>query len=549
MRVRPGNQPIPSTGKSGIAPMRTLHKEVVPPFPKGDQTPSGNRSVFEHFFNSLDEAILLTDGQGVILAINPAASRLLADGAGGSKFHAGLAMENCLDPAAGRSMITALRELSEGKPAVKCDFSSIANQGQRQSARIRSLGGSPDGPRTLCWNLEQPGFRVGGDGLTDGDPQSALERKIAALQSASEAKDQFLAVLSHELRTPLTAVLGAASEMESAQLPADVRQTVEMIRRNAELEARLIDDLLDLSRVNTGKLRLTRQTIDAHAALHGALDICHSELNAKQLNVELDLRAADHHVSADSARLQQVFWNLLKNTVKFTPAGGRIILRTQNTDQQALRIQIQDNGRGIEPEMLPRIFDAFQQGSAPANHGSGGLGLGLTISRMLIEAHEGTIFAASDGVGSGTAFTIDLDTVPAPPVMTELASVVLPNSPPRRIRWILLVEDHHDTALILRRLLEGHDYQVRIADSVHGALAAAGEQPFDLLISDIGLPDGSGLELMRSLQKIQPIKGVALTGFGRDDDVQNSRDAGFYAHITKPVNFKRLQAVIREAEL
>jgi len=559
-----GNQPFQASGDARVilplqsmpGPLRTLQREVATLHRHVDQLvqskPAHDPKIYQHFFDSLDEAILLTDGQGMILAANTAATKLLAEGAAESKFLAGQSLRQLLDQAALHSMNEALRELGEGKLSAMCILSPIQNQGvaHRPAARISVLAASPEDQPLLCWKLERARMRDGAESSTDGQPQSALEEQVAALQSANEAKDQFLAVLSHELRTPLTAVLGAASAMEhEQQLPADARHTAEMIRRNAELEARLIDDLLDLSRVRSGKLRLTCQTTDVHAAMHSALDICQSELNAKQLHVELELGATDHFVIADNARLQQVFWNLIKNAAKFTNSGGHIVLRSENTDRQTIRIQIQDDGRGIEPEMLPRIFDAFQQGNTSTNHGFGGLGLGLAISRMLIDAHEGTLSAASEGTGRGTTFTIELETVPPPPRKTELASVVLPGAPPRRIREILLVEDHHDTAEILRRLLEGREYQVRIADSVRSALQATGEQHFDLLICDIGLPDGNGLELMRALRKIRPIKGVALTGFGRDDDVQKSRDAGFYAHITKPVNFNQLQAVIREAEM
>src|SRR5881394_793840 len=217
------------------------------------------------------------------------------------------------------------------------------------------------------------------------------------------AKDQFLAMLSHELRTPLTPVLASALELENEpDVRQDVRESLKMIRRNVELEARLIDDLLDLTRIDRGKVQLNFEVVDAHTLLQNALEICQPEIDRKHLTPSLNLSAKRVHMRADSARLQQIFWNLINNAVKFTPSDGQISISTSNTSKGELRVEIADTGLGIESEELPKIFDAFEQGGRTQ---LGGLGLGLAISKTLVEAHDGTITAESGGRDKGAKFT------------------------------------------------------------------------------------------------------------------------------------------------
>src|SRR5213075_786849 len=214
------------------------------------------------------------------------------------------------------------------------------------------------------------------------------------------AKDQFLAMLSHELRTPLTPVLASALALESEPgLPKDIRESLQMIRRNVELEARLIDDLLDLTRIDRGKVQLNFEVVDAHTLLQSALEICQAEIDRKHLTRSLNLGAQKVHMRADPARLQQIFWNLINNAVKFTPRNGQIIITTSNDSKGQLHVEIADTGLGIEAEALPKIFDAFEQGGRSR---MGGLGLGLAISKTLVEAHKGTITAQSAGRNGGS---------------------------------------------------------------------------------------------------------------------------------------------------
>jgi CheY-like chemotaxis protein len=278
--------------------------------------------------------------------------------------------------------------------------------------------------------------------------------------------------------------------------------------------------------------------------LKAALDIIQGDVIVKRLEVSLGLWAEAHHVWADPARLQQVCWNLLKNAVKFTPEGGRISLRSSNTDGGRWRVEITDTGIGIDPQTLPRLFHAFEQGERATTRQFGGLGLGLTISKALVDLHGGTLAAASEGRDRGATLTLELGTVataavPAPPDRQDSGA-----SRPRQCR-ILLVDDHADTLRTLARLLRGLGYQIETATSVSSALRAAGNGRFDLLISDIGLPDGSGLDIMNEARARFDLKGIALSGYGMDEDVRKSRQAGFDEHLTKPINFHLLEAAIR----
>jgi signal transduction histidine kinase/CheY-like chemotaxis protein len=368
-------------------------------------------------------------------------------------------------------------------------------------------------------------------------------------ETATRYKDRFLAMLSHELRTPLTPVLAAASVLRNdASLSQRTRDDLEMIHRNVALEVRLIDDLLDLTRISKGKLEFRFETEDVHALLLNTIDMCRDEAGAKRLTIKQELRATHHHVGADGARLRQVFWNLLKNSVKFTPDDGRVTVRTADGNDGRVIVEVTDTGVGIEPSFLPHVFDAFQQGGTTVTRSYGGLGLGLAISKALVEAHHGRLEAHSDGQGRGATFRIELPAVAAPVTVAAPQAEPIAAHETQRARplEILLVEDHYDTARVLKRLLDGSGYHVRTADSVNAALAVAATEPVDLLVSDLGLPDGTGFDLMRQLMQRRPLKGIALSGFGTDQDIERSREAGFACHLTKPVDFRRLEEAIEQ---
>ena len=370
------------------------------------------------------------------------------------------------------------------------------------------------------------------------------------LIAANAAKDQFLAQLSHELRSPLTPVIAMVGELE-AEVPDSkpVKEALEVVRRNVELEARLIDDLLDVTRISKGKLQLSFEPISIHQILQRAYEICRKEIETKNLEVSFALRASHPYVAGDPARLQQVFWNLIKNSVKFTPEKGRITIETLNRAPDKIEVCIIDTGIGIEPDAIGKIFNAFEQGQSDITKRFGGLGLGLTISKTLIDAHGGRIRVQSQGKDQGATFTVELNTSEIPVERDgdgEAPTADRKREPGVSSHWrVLLVDDHHDTCLGMKRMLERRGYEITIAHSAEQAAEKVRTQDFDLLISDIGLPDRSGYELMREVRLSKPLPGIALSGFGSEQDVNQAREAGFAEHLTKPINFERLEKTIQ----
>jgi HAMP domain-containing protein/signal transduction histidine kinase/CheY-like chemotaxis protein len=357
------------------------------------------------------------------------------------------------------------------------------------------------------------------------------------------AKDQFLAMLSHELRTPLTPVLASALALEHEKTsPEQMQESLQIIRRNVELEARLIDDLLDLTRISKGKVQLNFEIVDAHTLLRNALEICQSDIEQKHLDLRLNLAAKKVHLRADPARVQQIFWNLIKNAVKFTPKDGQISISTSNERHGQLRVEVADTGVGIEPEALPKIFDAFEQGGRTK---LGGLGLGLAISKALVEAHKGSISVESAGKNQGSKFTLLFETCAKADAQT--APAIQRVLPQRQAMRVLLVEDHEDTNRSLTRLLQLRGYHVQSARDVRSALALTESSEFDVLISDLGLPDGNGIDLMRAIQTNRPLLGIALTGYGMEEDIRKSREAGFKHHLVKPIDVNMLDSFLQES--
>jgi len=407
-----------------------------------------------------------------------------------------------------------------------------------------------------------------------GESRAALAASEEDLRLANKEKDNFFAVLSHELRTPLTPALAAVAMLQDDEtLPPNVRAELEMIRRNIEVEARLIDDLLDINRIVRGKLDLHRQVVNVRSLLEHALhNYCAGAAAKKNIRVSTEMTATETHVFADSSRLTQVFWNLLQNACKFTPEGGAIDVRVYNeyrriaTNQPApsqtadgslaeLIVQIRDTGMGIRAETLPRIFNAFEQGARSRNRVFGGLGLGLSISRAIMEMHGGSITASSEGKDKGATFTIRLHTV-KPVIIAghpERLPAVSPEQIPTRPMCVLVVEDHLDTAEQFARLLRRSGHEVICARSIREAQKYAMMTPapdracaFDILISDLDLPDGSGRDLMRNLGKRYPIRGIAISGHGMKEDIESSIAAGFSDHITKPVDWQELKTAMQK---
>lgn len=365
-------------------------------------------------------------------------------------------------------------------------------------------------------------------------------------QRASQAKDHFLAVLSHELRTPLTPVLMAASAIEKDQLlPSEFKADISMIRRNVELEARLIDDLLDLTTISNGKVQLQSRSVNANELVIQADLIVRSELEPTHPRVALDLQAKNAHVEGDSTRMQQIFWNLLKNAVKFTPPEGEVRVTTSNPTSDTWRLEVADTGKGISQEELPHIFNAFEQGNRLVSKRFGGLGLGLAISKALADLHGGTLSATSDGIGSGAKFVFEMPLDLTPADRTPSFQTPPATDRPSGMR-ILLVEDHESTGSVMIRLLKKRGYHPLLASSLSEAFKLAKNNEFDLVISDLGLPDGTGFELMRELKARYDLRGIALSGYGMEEDVQQALEAGFMKHFTKPVNLEQLDEALQE---
>lgn len=368
-------------------------------------------------------------------------------------------------------------------------------------------------------------------------------------RDAIRQKDQFMAVLSHELRTPLAPILTAVDLLRRVpRLDTDTHALIEMIGRNTSLEARLIDDLLDTTRIEQGRMTLERGLIDLEVVLTQAAEVCRSDMEAGKVALTVDSAGGPFFVHADPVRLQQVFWNLLRNAIMFSRAGGEVLIRCRREDDASVVIEVSDGGVGIDAGLLPSLFTPFRQGDEDQVREFGGLGLGLSICKTIVEPHGGTIAAKSDGRGKGATFTVGMPLLvgvrPAPADIETTSTDS--DSPTGRLR-ILLVEDHADGGLAMSQLLKADGHAVDWVRDLAGGLDLARRQPFDLLISDLGPPDGSGLDLMRTLRhQGSTLPGFSLSGYGQEQDVTQSREAGFTRHLTKPANFHALRAAIRE---
>jgi PAS domain S-box-containing protein len=375
-------------------------------------------------------------------------------------------------------------------------------------------------------------------------------RKIEAAkveaERANKAKDDFLAVLSHELRTPLTPALAAASYLADhvSNLPTDLREEIATIRRNIQLEARLIDDLLDFTRIIRGKMELHFEVVDAHRVLREIVEVVGDDIIEKELDFGISLFAREHTIWADPVRIRQVFWNLVRNAVKFTPSRGHVKIQSSNDEQGRFQLEVSDTGIGIEPDQQNRVFNAFEQESHRITRKFGGLGLGLTISKSLLDLHGGTITVESRGKNRGALFRVTLNALHEHELSTDqpLDDAAADSKPLR----ILLVEDHADTRRTLSRLLTRLGHKVSSTDHVESALKLLDSKRFDTLVSDIGLPDRSGYELISLAKQRHPLTGIALSGFGMEEDVRRSLAAGFDHHLTKPVDFHNLRTLLSE---
>jgi PAS domain S-box-containing protein len=354
------------------------------------------------------------------------------------------------------------------------------------------------------------------------DEELRLAKEVA--ERANLAKDGFLAALSHELRTPLTPALMAVSALQQdPTLSSRVRTDLAMIRRNILLETRL----------------------DLHSVLRDAIDVCASDIGGKALDFSLTLDADQTDTVGDIVRLQQVFWNVIRNAINFTPAGGTIRISTSNSKTDEFTVTIADSGVGFDPADAEKLFESFRQISADAARRTGGLGLGLAISRAIVKVHGGRIWGESPGPNLGATIHIELPLRKANPSTVPTGEATRSDVAGGGLR-ILLVEDHDDTRRIFELILKQKGHSVETADTAEAALNLAGAQEFDLVISDLGLPDFSGTDLMTILRERHSLRGVALSGYGMEEDFRKSKSAGFDRHLVKPVDPAKIDQLLAE---
>jgi PAS domain S-box-containing protein len=384
------------------------------------------------------------------------------------------------------------------------------------------------------------------------ETQQAAAREAA--ESANRLKDQFLATLSHELRTPLNAILGYARMLHTNAIPPDKRErAIEIIERNAVAQNQLVEDLLDISRITTGKVRLDAQPVLVVTPLREALESLKPAAEAKRIALEIETDPFVGTVNGDQTRLQQIFWNVLSNAVKFTPEGGRIVVQL-DLDGSFVRVTVRDTGIGISPEFLPYLFEPFRQADGRFSREFGGLGLGLAICRQLVELHGGTIHASSAGAGHGTTLTVRLPQNTLSAIDVERPSFLHTASPLQSLTGVdvLVVDDEEDTLELLRQIVESAGATVRTAISAEDAIHEWETRPPDLLVTDLGLPSMDGYELLRQIRARPTRKGtrtpaVAVTAYARLDDRKASLAAGFQHHISKPIDPDAFVAVLAAA--
>ena len=377
----------------------------------------------------------------------------------------------------------------------------------------------------------------------------AIENTIFAEErETNRIKDEFLSTLSHELRTPLNAILGWTQLLRAGPMDGETEHAVEVIERNAKAQAKLVEDLLDVSRVTTGKLRLNTRTVQFDAIVRAAVDAIRPAAEERHLKLEMNLQAEDC-VNGDADRLQQVVWNLLNNAVKFTSSGGRIEVRLDRVGAR-LQLRVTDSGRGISPTFLPYVFDRFRQADSTSTRSHGGLGIGLTIVRRIVELHGGAVRAESPGEGQGSTFIVIL------PVSAVANGECTNPSPPQENREtdlsgvsVLVVDDEPDARDVVARVLSRAGANATSAGSVHEAFQVMAQQRPDVIVSDIAMPDEDGYDLIRRLRELPANRGgsipaLALTAYAREEDRLRCIGSGFQAHLAKPVDPTELLAAV-----
>jgi PAS domain S-box-containing protein len=505
------------------------------------------RRYAESLIKNAPDPVFVSDLQGKILQANGAVSELLG-------FREDEVVEQSLSrfisAAETREFVAALREVVERGVTRNVGLNPQSASGEvipttLNASALRDAAGRVIGAIGILRDMRAYEQVV-----------RALEESRRELQAADQAKDQFLAMVSHELRTPLTAMLGWARMLRGGLLDdVSAARALEVIERNTTLQAQLIDDLLDLSRIVTGKLQLEIAPVDPVEVVRGAIDAVQPSADAKHIVLSVVLHSLAGSIVGDSHRLQQVAWNLLSNAIKFTPEGGSVELRLERTGAMA-RISVRDTGPGILPDLLPHIFEAFRQGDNARR--VGGLGLGLAIVRHIVELHHGSVRAESAGMGQGATFVVELplaersaEPVKAQttaPTAEDRARAVLTNLSGVRV---LVVDDQADARELLTTILRRAGAQAMAVGSASAALEALRHSTVDVLVSDIGMPEEDGYVLIGKVRALDPERGgtipaIAVTAGARVEDRSRALSAGFQLHVAKPIDPAALTRLVAQ---
>jgi PAS domain S-box-containing protein len=496
---------------------------------------------YRRLFESAQDGILILDGEtGEIIDVNPFLLDLLnfhfADMVGLRLWEIG----QFKDIAANQE---SFKKLQKNQYIRYEDLPLVTKGGKKIQVEFVSNVYLVEGQRIIQCNIRDITIRA--------KMQETSKTHLDALLMESKTKDEFLAALSHELRTPLSAISSMLDVLELQQSLANMsdaqtgteldRSGLKLIRRNVHILVGLINELLDLTHISRGDIHLELATLDAHHAIGDALRDVSAQLKTKRIDLRVNLRAEFRHIKVDKSKFHRIITNLIGNAIKFTPVNGKIRVVTTNASNDDLVIEISDSGIGIDSESIARIFSPFEQGDTSVRRRFGGLGLGLSISKSLAEAHGATLEAESGGKDNGSTFRLRFKTEQIFPGDLVLMPQPLLVSSMR----VLLVEDHADTRECLHRLLESGGHMVRSAEDGRSAIAWSEREKFDLLIADVSLPDRSGLELLGELRQRDPrLQAIALSGYGMPQDFVDSKEAGFVEHFVKPVDMQKLHELI-----
>ncbi len=534
-----GRKPVEMKKPTGNDP-----SQDTPNLPRSDwmsdlQPLIESREAFRLLVESVqDFAILLLDPEGRVASWNAGAERLL-----------GYKEAEILGHDAAR--LFTPDDVEKGVPEQELKTALVEGRASDERWHVRKDGTYLFGSGVTTLLRDDRGalrgfVKVMRDQTEKKQMEEELRNRAEALAKADREKDEFLAVLAHELRNPLAPIFYALHILDRESDPAVQHHTRGIVERQVHRLARLIDDLLDVSRISTGKVDLRREQVPLRRIVENAVEVSRPLFEARRHEVTVSLPTEEVWLEADAARLELVLSNLLNNAAKFTEDGGKVWLSAERSDDHLL-LRVKDTGVGMDPELIQRVFDIFAQGSRSLDRPQGGLGIGLTLARRLVEMHEGTITVNSGGMGKGSEFVVCLPVLPR--ALAPQAEPQVPAEPLARPLRLLVVDDSDDTAEMMGTLLTLAGHDVRIAHSGPAALEATAAHRPDVIVLDIGLPGLDGYQVAQRLRQDPAMKGVMLiaaSGYGQESDRRRAREAGFDHHLVKPVDPQRLQEILAE---